>query len=113
MTYDHVTVFHYNMDGCTEPGYFPDWTKIVTSAGDMVQNVFNNDEWDLSVEIRPVGSGAAWRRSPHQKFAGRGENGREGRKERKKRRKIRERRKGERKGEESNFGEKDVLGLWV
>ena len=47
----HVTVFHYNMDGCTEPGNFPDWTKILTSAGDMVQNVFNNDEWGLSVEI--------------------------------------------------------------
>ena len=47
----HVTVFHYNMDGCTEPGTFPDWTKILTSAGDMVQNVFNNDEWGLSVEI--------------------------------------------------------------
>ena len=39
------------MDGCTEPGNFPDWTKILTSAGDMVQNVFNNDEWGLSVEI--------------------------------------------------------------
>ena len=47
----HVTVFHYNMDGCTEPGNFPDWTRILTSAGDMVQNVFNNDEWGLSVEI--------------------------------------------------------------
>ena len=39
------------MDGWTEPGNFPDWTKILTSAGDMVQNVFNNDEWGLSVEI--------------------------------------------------------------
>ena len=39
------------MDGCTEPGTFPDWTKILISAGDMVQNVFNNDEWGLSVEI--------------------------------------------------------------
>ena len=47
----HVTIFYYNMDGCTEPGNFPDWTKILTSAGDMVQNVFNNDEWGLSVEI--------------------------------------------------------------
>ena len=48
----HVTtVFHYNMDGCTEPGNFPDWINILTSAGDMVQNVFNNDEWGLSVEI--------------------------------------------------------------
>ena len=28
----HVTVFHYNMDGCTGPGNFPDWTKIATSA---------------------------------------------------------------------------------
>ena len=40
-----------SLDGCTEPGNFPDWTKILTSAGDMVQNVFNNDEWGLSVEI--------------------------------------------------------------
>ena len=47
----HVTVFRYNMDGCTEPGNFPDWTKILTAVGDMVQNVFNNDEWGLSVEI--------------------------------------------------------------
>ena len=47
----HVTIFYYNMDGCTEPGNFLDWTKILTSAGDMVQNVFNNDEWGLSVEI--------------------------------------------------------------
>ena len=47
----HVTIFYDNMDGCTEPGNFPDWTKILTSAGDMVQNVFNNDEWGSSVEI--------------------------------------------------------------
>ena len=47
----HVTVFHYTKDGCTEPGNFPDWTKILTSACDMVQYVFNNDEWGLSVEI--------------------------------------------------------------
>ena len=41
--------------------------------------------------FRPVRSGAAWRRSPHQKSAGRERKGREGRKERKKRRKKRER----------------------
>ena len=33
--------------------------------------------------FRPVGSGAAWRRSPHQKSAGREIKGREGMKERK------------------------------
>ena len=33
----HVTVFHYNMDGYTGPGNFPDWTKITTSACGMVQ----------------------------------------------------------------------------
>ena len=49
----HVTIFYYHMDECTEPGNFPDWTKILTSAGDMVQNVFNNDEWGLSIEIIP------------------------------------------------------------
>ena len=27
------------------------WLDQDTSAGDMVQNVFNNDEWGLSVEI--------------------------------------------------------------
>ena len=48
---------------------------------------------------RPVGSGAAWRRSPHQKSAGRERKGREGSKEREKRRKKREEKK-ERKGEE-------------
>ena len=49
----HITVFHYNMDGCTKPGSFPDWTKIpkYSHLCDMVQNVFNNDEWGLSVEI--------------------------------------------------------------
>ena len=26
-------------------------TPVLTSAGDMVQNVFNNDEWGLSLEI--------------------------------------------------------------
>ena len=36
--------------------------------------------------IMPVGSGAAWRRSPHEKSAGRErEKGREGKKEREKR----------------------------
>ena len=49
---------------------------------------------------RPVGSGAAWRQSPHQKSAGReSEKRKRGRKEREKRRKREE--KKERKGEES------------
>ena len=48
----HVTVFYYNMDGCTEPGNFSDWTKILTSAGDMVQNVFNNDTAKLLTAVR-------------------------------------------------------------
>ena len=52
----HVTVFHFNMDRCIEPGNFPDWTKILTSAGDMVQNVFNNDEWELLANVQNYGT---------------------------------------------------------
>ena len=59
---------------------------------------------------RPVGSGAAWRRSPHQKSVGRERKGREGRKEREKRRKKRERRK--RNERERRSREKDVLRLY-
>ena len=59
---------------------------------------------------RPVGSGAAWRRSPHQKSAG--IKGREGRKEREKTRKKRERRKKERKGEEIKR-EICITPMWV
>ena len=47
---------------------------------------------------RPVGSGAAWRRSPHQKFARRGKKGREGRKERKKEEKEKREEKRGKKG---------------
>ena len=52
-------------------------------------------------QSRPVGSGAAWRRSPHQKSAGREreKKGKEGRKERKEEKEKREEKK-ERKGEE-------------
>ena len=58
--------------------------------------------------VRPVGSGAAWRRSPHQKFAGRGKKGREGRKERKK--KEEKEKRGEKgKERERRAREKDVL----
>ena len=63
---------------------------------------------------RPVRSGAAWRRSPHQKSAGRDQKKKKRREERKrkeKRRKKRERR--QRKERERGVREKDVLGLWV
>ena len=51
---------------------------------------------------RPVGSGAAWRRSPHQKSAGR-EREKKKRREKRKRKEEKERReeKKERKGEKS------------
>ena len=57
---------------------------------------------------RPVGSGAAWRRSPHQNSAGRErEKEEKGEKERKKRGKKRERRK--RKEWERRAREQDVF----
>ena len=62
--------------------------------------------------VRPVGSGAAWRRSPHQKSAGREREKGKRREERKKRGERKERRKGkgrERRGEQET--EKDVLGI--
>ena len=58
-------------------------------------------------KIRPVGSGAAWRLSPHQKFAGRGKK----RKRREERNKKEEKER-EKRGKKGR-GEKDVLGLWV
>ena len=55
---------------------------------------------------RPVGSGAAWRRSPHQKSAGRERKGKEGRKEREMRRKKRGEKGKKGRGEQET--EKDV-----
>ena len=49
-----------------------------------------------SVADRPVGSGAAWRWSPHQKFAGREREKKE--KERKKERKEEKEKRGEKEG---------------
>ena len=63
---------------------------------------------------RPVGSGAAWRRSPHQKSAGReSEKRKRGRKEREKRRKKKGEKGKKGRGEQEKLREKDVLRLWV
>ena len=65
-------------------------------------NLFNNS-WD-DFWSRPVGRGAAWRRSPHQKPAGRDKKKRKRRKERKRKRKEEKEKRGEkmeRRGGES------------
>ena len=81
---------------------------IYKTHPEVFQLFFQTWEILLSQESRPVGSGAAWRRSPHQKSAGREREGRERRKEREKRRKKR-REKGKKR--ERRVREKDVLGL--
>ena len=60
--------------------------------------------------LRPIGSGAAWRRSPHQKSAG-GEREKEAKGGKKRRRKKREEKK-ERKGEEIKR-ERCITSIWV
>ena len=72
--------------------------------------LINGDEQNI-IFVRPVGSGAAWRQSSHQKSAGReSEKRKRGRKEREKRRKKRGK-KG--RGEQEKLKETDVLRLWV
>ena len=74
----------------------------------------NTTSSPFSQRTRPVGSGAAWRRSPHQKSAGReGEKRKRGRKEREKRRKKRGEKGKKGRGEQEKLREKDVLRLWV
>ena len=53
-------------------------------------------------QSRPVGSGAAWRRSPHQKSAGKGKEKEEKGGKKEKRGGRKKRGKNDRKGEESN-----------
>ena len=88
--------------------------EVIISIGLFIELPYSTDVFiaiHALCRIRPVGSGAAWRRSPHLKSAGREREKRKRREERK-RKEEKERKRRKRKEKERRSRAKEVLCLY-